>query len=181
MTGALILRAATERDIPAITEIYGHAVVHGTASYEYDPPACAEMLRRFETLMAGNFPYIVAQAHERVLGYAYAGPFRTRAAYRFIAEDSIYIAPDAQGQGVGRRLLAGLIDRCERSGFRQLIAVIGDGDVNTGSVALHASQGFIPCGRLSGSGFKHGRWCDTVLMQRALNGGTLTLPPSGGP
>jgi phosphinothricin acetyltransferase len=176
MSASIAIRPAMTADLPAITSIYGHAVVHGTASYEYDPPSLSEMTARFWALMNGGFPYVVAQAGADVLGYAYAGPFRTRPAYRFIAEDSIYIAPTAQGRGVGKLLLRELIARCERQGFRQMIAVIGDGEVNTASVALHAAMGFTHSGRLTGSGFKHGHWCDTVLMQLALNGGTSTLP-----
>ncbi len=176
MSAPIAIRPAMTADLPAITSIYGHAVVHGTASYEYDPPSLSEMTARFSVLMNGGFPYVVAQAGADVLGYAYAGPFRTRPAYRFIVEDSIYIASTAQGRGVGKLLLRELIARCERQGFRQMIAVIGDGDVNTASVALHATMGFTHSGRLTGSGFKHGRWCDTVLMQLALNGGTSTLP-----
>lgn len=176
MSASIAIRPAMTADLPAITSIYGHAVVHGTASYEYDPPSLSEMTARFSALMNGGFPYVVAQAGADVLGYAYAGPFRTRPAYRFIVEDSIYIAPTAQGRGVGKLLLRELIARCERQGFRQMIAVIGDGEVNTASVALHAAMGFTHSGRLTGSGFKHGHWCDTVLMQLALNGGTSTLP-----
>jgi phosphinothricin acetyltransferase len=176
LSGRIAIRPATAADLPAITDIYAHAVIHGTASYEYDPPALAEMTSRFTTLMDGGFPYLVAERDGEVLGYAYAGPFRTRPAYRFIVEDSIYIAPSAQGQGVGKLLLCELVARCERQGFRQIIAVIGDGDTNTASVALHAAMGFTHSGRLTGSGFKRGHWCDTVLMQLALNGGTSTLP-----
>lgn len=176
MSAPIAIRPAMTADLPAITSIYGHAVVHGTASYEYDPPALSEMTQRFSALMNGGFPYVVAQSGGDVLGYAYAGPFRTRPAYRFIVEDSIYIAPTAQGRGIGKLLLRELIARCERQGFRQMIAVIGDGEVNTASIALHAAMGFTHSGRLTGSGFKHGHWCDTVLMQLALNGGTSTLP-----
>lgn len=176
MSAPIAIRPAMTADLPAITSIYGHAVVHGTASYEYDPPALSEMTQRFSALMNGGFPYVVAQSGGDVLGYAYAGPFRTRPAYRFIVEDSIYIAPTTQGRGIGKLLLRELIARCERQGFRQMIAVIGDGEVNTASIALHAAMGFTHSGRLTGSGFKHGHWCDTVLMQLALNGGTSTLP-----
>jgi phosphinothricin acetyltransferase len=134
------------------------------------------MTARFNTLKASSFPYLVAETEDRVAGYAYAGPFRTRPAYRFIVEDSIYLAPDAQGRGIGRLLLKQLVAECEAMGFRQMIAVIGDGEVNLASVRLHAGQGFEPSGRLIGSGFKFGRWCDTHLMQLAMNGGTGTLP-----
>lgn len=162
-------------DLPAITAIYAHAVIHGTASYEYDPPSLSEMTARFDALQAGGFPYLVAEVGG-VLGYAYAGPFRTRPAYRFMVEDSIYIAPDAQERGIGRLLLTHLIQHCETLGFRQMIAVIGDAAVNRASVQLHASMGFAPSGRIVGSGYKHGRWCDTELMQLPMNGGTNTAP-----
>lgn len=173
----LTIRPASDADLDAIAAIYAHAVLHGTASYEYDPPTRAEMGARYAALMAGRSPYIVAQTESGgVVGYAYAGPFRTRPAYRFTVEDSIYISPDWQGRGVGRRLLEQLLRESEARGARQMIAVIGDGDVNLASVRLHASLGFAGCGRIEGSGFKFGRWCDTVLMQRALNGGATTLP-----
>jgi phosphinothricin acetyltransferase len=176
VTQDVAIRPATEADLPAITGIYAHAVLNGTASYEYDPPQLAEMTVRFETLKAGGFPYLVAEAEDQIAGYAYAGPFRTRAAYRFIVEDSIYLAPDWQGRGIGRLLLKQLVAECEAMGFRQMIAVIGDGGVNLASVRLHAGLGFELCGKLVGSGFKFGRWCDTVMMQLALNGGAATLP-----
>lgn len=175
MTGPAIIRPATAADLPAITAIYAHAVIHGTASYEYDPPSLSEMTARFDALQAGGFPYLVA-VDGGVRGYAYAGPFRTRPAYRFMIEDSIYIAPDAQRRGIGRLLLIELIQRCEALGFRQMIAVIGDAAVNQGSVRLHASMGFAPSGRIFGSGFKHGRWCDTELMQLPMNGGASAVP-----
>jgi L-amino acid N-acyltransferase YncA len=175
--GDIALRPATEADLDAVTAIYAHAVLNGTASYEYDPPSRAEMGARYAALAAGRFPYIVAETGAgKVGGYAYAGPFRTRPAYRFTLEDSIYLAPEFQGRGIGKLLLAQLIRESEALGFRQMAAVIGDGAVNLASVRLHAAQGFRECGRIEGSGFKFGRWCDTVLMQRALNGGTESLP-----
>jgi phosphinothricin acetyltransferase len=168
-----------EADLDAITAIYGHAVLNGTASYEYDAPSRAEMGSRHAALAAGGFPYVVAETERgAIAGYAYAGPFRTRPAYRFTVEDSIYLSPDWQGRGVGRLLLQRLILLSEARGARQMIAVIGDGRVNLASVRLHAAMGFAECGRIEGSGFKFGRWCDTVLMQRPLNGGTTTLPPA---
>lgn len=171
------VRPVQPTDLPAITEIYAHAVTNGTASYEYDPPTLAEMTKRHDALVSANYPYIVATDDaDAILGYAYAGAFRTRPAYRFIVEDSIYIAPAAQGRGVGRVLLAALIQRCEASGYRQIIAVIGDGEVNQASVKLHASLGFTHSGRITGSGYKHNHWCDTILMQLPLNGGANTHP-----
>ena len=175
------VRPARPADLQAITNIYAHAVINGTASYEYDPPSLAEMTARYQALVDGGFPYLVAAYEEDsgdgvLFGYAYAGPFRTRPAYRFMVEDSIYIAPDAQGQGIGKLLLTELIARCEALGFRQMIAVIGDGELNQPSVGLHEAMGFLPCGQITGSGFKHGRWCDTVLMQLAMNGGSESDP-----
>lgn len=176
MIDGVRIRPARADDMPAVTSIYAHAVLNGTASYEYYPPSLSEMSTRFETISGTPFPYIVAYADGRVLGYAYASHFRTRPAYRFMVEDSIYIAPDAQGQGLGTLLLAELIARCEALVFRQMIAVIGDGAANLPSARVHAAMGFVECGRIKGSGFKFGRWCDTLLMQRALNGGISTLP-----
>jgi L-amino acid N-acyltransferase YncA len=164
----LTVRPARIADLPQITDIYAHAVLNGTASYEYDAPALAEMTQRFTAITSASFPYLVAQDEGRVRGYAYASHFRTRPAYRFTVEDSIYIAPDAQGQGIGTLLLAELIASCEASGFRQMIAIIGDAAVNTPSARLHAIMGFTECGRIRNSGFKFNRWCDTLLMQRPL-------------
>jgi L-amino acid N-acyltransferase YncA len=172
----LTLRPARATDLPQITDIYAHAVLNGTASYEYGAPTLDEMTKRFTAIVANNFPWLVAQDDGHVLGYAYASPFRTRPAYRFMVEDSIYIAPDAQGQGLGTLLLAELIARCEASGFRQMIAVIGDAAVNLPSARLHAIMGFTECGRIKASGFKFNRWCDTLLMQRALGDGAGKLP-----
>ena len=181
MRAAVAIRPAKEADLDAITAIYAHAVLNGAASYEYDAPSRAEMGSRFATLMAGKFPYLVAETETgAVAGYAYAGPFRTRPAYRFTVEDSIYLSPDWQRHGVGKLLLEQVIRQSETRGARQMIAVIGDGGVNLASVRLHAAMGFSHCGRIEGSGFKFGRWCDTVLMQRPLNGGTTSLPPEAG-
>jgi L-amino acid N-acyltransferase YncA len=177
VSSGVAIRPATEADLPAITDIYAHAVRTGTASYEYDPPTLAEMRGRFEALAAARYPYICAEAEDgAVIGYAYAGPFRTRPAYRFNVEDSIYIAPVSQGRGLGKLLLTQLLRESEALGFRQMIAVIGDARVNTASIRLHAALGFAHSGRIEDSGFKFGRWCDTVIMQRPLNGGASTLP-----
>lgn len=171
------LRPATTTDLDVVTEIYAHAVRHGTASYELEPPSRDEIGARFAALRAGSYPYIVAEdPRHGIVGYAYAGPFRPRPAYRFVVEDSIYIAPQHQGRGIGRLLLQGLVDACERLGFRQILAVIGDGSPQSGSVRLHAGLGFRYCGTMEGTGFKHGRWLDTVIMQRALNGGSARPP-----
>lgn len=170
------IRPAISADLDAITDIYADAVRNGTASYELEPPTRAEMGARFETLGTGGFPYLVAESAGRVVGYAYAGPFRPRPAYRFVVENSVYVAPDAKGRGVGRLLLERLIAEAEKLGFRQMIAVIGDGHPGSASVKLHERIGFRHSGRLEGSGYKHGRWLDTTFMQLSMNGGTETAP-----
>ncbi|MBI1361257.1 MAG: GNAT family N-acetyltransferase [Alphaproteobacteria bacterium] len=172
----LYIRAASPEDIPAITAIYAHAVSNGTASYELTPPGEDEMARRYAALAGSGYPYFVAERTGEVIGYAYAGPFRPRPAYRFMAENSIYLAPDMQGRGVGRRLLVHLIEELEQLGFRQVVAVIGDGRRNQASVRLHEAMGFQQAGVIEGSGFKFGRWLDTLLMQKTLNGGATGLP-----
>ncbi|WP_027169711.1 GNAT family N-acetyltransferase [Mesorhizobium sp. WSM3224] len=172
----IAIRAAAAADLDRITEIYADAVAHGTASYELKPPSRAEMGNRFDALAAGGFPYLVAEKDGTVLGYAYAGPFRPRPAYRFVIEDSVYVAPEAKGQGVGLLLMQALIETARSAGFRQIIAVIGDGHADSASVRLHEKLGFRHSGRLEGSGYKHGRWLDTVFMQLSLNGGA-ELPP----
>jgi phosphinothricin acetyltransferase len=171
----VLIRAADKSDMGAIAAIYHYAVLHGTASFEIEPPDEAEMCGRFDALIGEGYPYIVAEIGERVLGYAYVGAYRTRPAYRFSVEDSIYVAADAQGQGLGRALLIELISLSESKGFRQMIAVIGDSR-NFASIALHRSQGFIFSGTIHSVGFKHGRWLDSVIMQRALGKGDTELP-----
>jgi len=169
------IRPAALADIPAITRIYAHAVEHGTASFELAPPDEAEMTRRMQALLDGKFPYLAAELDGRVAGYAYAGLYRTRPAYRFTLEDSVYVAPEAQRRSVGRALLAALIETAAARGFRQMIAVIGDSE-QTASIALHAALGFAYIGTLPSTGFKFGRWLDTVLMQRALGPGSTAVP-----
>jgi phosphinothricin acetyltransferase len=172
------IRPAVAADIPAITTIYAHAVLHGTASWELDPPDEAEMLRRFEAVAAGGYPYFVAEEAGRLLGYAYAGAYRPRPAYRSTVENSIYIAPDSQGRGVGGALLDALMQECTRRGFRQMIAVIGDGTgASLGSRRLHERAGFRLIGVAEKVGFKHGRWLDQMLMQKDLGEADHT-PPS---
>jgi len=171
----LLVRPSIEADISAITAIYAHAVGHGTASFEVEPPDEAEMARRRQAVLAGGYPYLVAEIDGTLAGYAYAGAYRPRPAYRFTVEDSIYVAPDRQGSGVGRALLVALIEACEALGFRQMVAVIGD-SASQGSIRLHESLGFRPVGVLEAIGFKHGRWLDTVLMQRPLGHGA-SMPP----
>jgi phosphinothricin acetyltransferase len=169
------IRAATAADLLAITAIYEEAVLHGTATFELDPPDLAEMTRRYATLVGGGFPYFVAVDGNGVLGYAYAGPHRPRVAYRFTVENSIYLAPAAQRRGIGGKLLAALIEACESKGYRQMVAVIGD-SANAGSVAVHRNAGFEMIGTHPNVGFKFGRWLDTISMQRALGPGSETLP-----
>ncbi|MBA1155070.1 GNAT family N-acetyltransferase [Microvirga mediterraneensis] len=173
---SILVRPSAESDLDALTAIYAHAVTHGTASFELDPPDRAEMARRRAAVLEGGYPYLVAEKDGAILGYAYAGAYRTRPAYRSTVEDSIYVAPSAQGQGVGRLLLAALIEECEARDFRLMVAVIGD-EESRGSIGLHRSLGFEPVGILKGIGYKHGRWLSTVLMQRPLGRGT-TEPPT---
>ena len=172
---AVSIRSVRPADIAAITRIYADAVRHGTASFELDPPDVNEMTRRLEVLNAGGFPYLVAEAESALLGYAYAGPYRARPAYRFTVEDSVYIAHDAQRRGLGRLLLDRLIVESEAGGYRQMIAVIGD-SANHGSIALHAAHGFRMVGTFEAVGWKFGRWLDTVLMQRPLGQGAASEP-----
>jgi phosphinothricin acetyltransferase len=174
-----ILRDATPADIPAITAIYGHAVRTGLASFEYEPPDETEMARRYRAVVDGGFPYIVATDEAGdVLGYSYASTYRPRAAYRFSVENSIYVAADGHGRGVGRALLNELIARCTALGFRLMIAVIGD-SANAASIGLHGACGFAPAGKLPNVGWKHGRWVDSVLMTLPLGEGAEAPPPAG--
>jgi len=169
------IRPAGPLDIAAITRIYADAVEHGTASFEIEPPDKAEMSRRQKALLDGGYPYLIAEQAGTVAGYAYAGPYRDRPAYRWCVEDSIYVAPEFQRQGIGRQLLARIIAESEMRGFRQMIGVIGD-SANKASVAVHAAAGFRLIGAFQSIGFKHGHWLDTVLMQRPLGGGDSTPP-----
>jgi L-amino acid N-acyltransferase YncA len=171
-----VIRAAASADIPAITAIYGHAVRYGTATFEVAVPDEAEMAERLRALVDGGFPYLVAEIDGAVRGYAYAGLYRSRAAYRYTLEDSIYIAPDFHGLGLGRALIDRLIADAAAGGFRQLIAVIGDSS-QVASIALHRAAGFRMVGTCEAVGFKFGRWIDTVLMQRALGPGADGIPP----
>jgi L-amino acid N-acyltransferase YncA len=171
----VILRPCAEADLPAVTAIYAHAVATGRASFELEPPDEAEMGRRRAALMAGGHPYLVAERAGMVVGYAYAGPYRTRPAYRGTVETSVYVRPDQAGRGLGRRLLERLITQATAAGFRQMVAVIGDSH-NAASIALHAACGFRPVGVLTSVGWKHGTWLDTVLMQRPLGSGDGTPP-----
>ena len=173
------LRPATTADIPAIAAIYRPAVLHGTASFELDPPGEEEMHRRFRAITDAGFPYIVAEIDGRVAGYAYANAYRTRPAYRFTVENSVYIAPDAQGKGIGRALLAALIETCTAQGFRLMVAIIGD-SANFASINLHRRAGFKFCGTIHSVGYKFGLWLDSVIMELPLGEQDKSAPPQGG-
>lgn len=171
----LLIRDAREADIPAITALYAEEVRERVATYEYDVPDEAEMAQRLRAVQAAGYPYFVAERDGRFAGYAYASSYRSRIGYRWTVEDTVYIAPEHQGQGVGKALLQRLIDACEAKGFRQMVAVIGE-PANGASVALHEKLGFRTVGVFQGLGRKHGRWLDTVQMQRALGAGDGTAP-----
>jgi L-amino acid N-acyltransferase YncA len=171
----VILRDAEPRDLAAIAAIYGHHVRTGLASFETEAPDEAEMRGRFEAIRDKGFPYLVAEEGGEVVGYAYASLYRTRPAYRFTLEDSVYVKPGCAGRGLGGALLERLVEECERIGCRQLIAVIGDSG-NVASVRVHEACGFTMTGTFRSIGFKHGRWVDTVLMQRTIGPGDTTPP-----
>ena len=175
----LVIRPSTDADIGAITAIYGWNVLNGLGTFEEVPPDEAEMARRRGAFLDRGLPYLVAELDGKVLGYAYAGPFRLRAAYRYTVEDSIYVAPDAAGKGVGKALLKALIEACEALGLRQMCAVIGDSG-NAASIGVHASLGFEHKGVFPAMGYKFDRWVDLVWMQRSLNGGGDTPPDAPG-
>jgi L-amino acid N-acyltransferase YncA len=170
-----IVRPSRDDDIAAIAAIYGHHVLHGVASFEEVPPSVEEMARRRADIVGRGFPYLVAERGGNVVGYCYAGPYRARIGYRFSVEDSIYIDQGEVGRGIGRALLAQVIDRVTEQGYRQMIAVIG-GSETLPSIRLHAALGFAEIGTFPAIGFKFGRWIDSVYMQRALGPGETTLP-----
>ncbi len=170
------MRPATPEDLPAIREIYGYHVLHGLASFEEEPPPAAELRRRFDDVQARGLPWLAADFGGVLSGYGYCAPYRTRSAYRYSLEDSIYIRSGSEGRGVGSALLGALVQRCEGLGYRQLIAVIGD-SANAASINLHASFGFLRVATLRSVGFKFERWVDSVVMQRPLAAGDAT-PPS---
>src|SRR5882757_4909331 len=169
------IRPATEADLPFVTEIYEHAVRFGTATFELTPPDLAEMTRRFRALVDGGFPYFVAAIEGGVIGYAYAGPYRPRPAYRFTVENSVYLQPSTHRRGIGLQLMQRLITECEARGYRQMIAVIGD-SANAGSIGVHTKCGFQMIGTHPSVGLKFGRWLDTVMMQLALGDGAANVP-----
>ncbi len=178
MTQPVEIRFATEADNAAITAIYGEAVANGTGSFELEGPSETEMAARFASLKAGNFPFFVAERDGAVIGFAYAGPYRERPAYRFTVQDAIYLAPEARGQGIGRLLLTALIAEAGRRGFRQMIGIVGNSQ-NHASIGLHRSLGFEEVGTLRNVGWKHGRWLDTVFAQLILGEGAEEPPSEG--
>jgi L-amino acid N-acyltransferase YncA len=172
---SLEIRPTTAADLPFITEIYAQAVRYGTATFELIPPDLGEMTRRFSALMDGGYPYLIAALEGRVVGYAYASLYRPRPAYRFTVENSVYLLPAIHRRGIGLQLLQSLITECERRGYRQMIAVIGD-SANAGSIGVHRRCGFQMIGTHPNVGLKFGRWLDTVMMQRSIGEGASTLP-----
>lgn len=170
-----VIRPAKATDLPAIATIYEHAVLHGTATFELTAPDVAEMTRRYRAITEAGLPYLVAATESEIAGYAYAGVYRPRPAYRFTVENSVYLDPRAQRRGIGSRLLLALIEQAGRRGYRQMIAVIGDSE-NVGSIGVHATLGFRHCGVLRSVGAKFGRWLDAVYMQRALGDGDADSP-----
>jgi L-amino acid N-acyltransferase YncA len=176
----LRVREATPDDASALAAIYGHHVLNGVGTFEETPPSAAEMIRRRAAVVALGLPYLTAEADDaEIVGFAYAAPFRPRAAYRYTAEDSVYVAPGQVGRGVGRVLLGEVIARCEAMGLRQLVAIIGGSD-NAASIGLHRSLGFEIQGVMPALGYKHGRWVDIVSMQRGLNAGAAAPPSAAG-
>jgi L-amino acid N-acyltransferase YncA len=165
----LTIRPTVAADLDAIGDIYAHHVRTGVATFELDPPNAAELRRRFDAVTAEGLPFLTAELDGEVAGYAYCGPWKARPAYRHTVEDSVYLAPHSVGRGIGGRLLDTLLDDCAKAGIREIIAVIADAD-GAASLALHRSRGFVDAGRLKAVGFKHGRWLDTVLLQRSLAG-----------
>ena len=174
------IRPATPADIPEIQAIYAHHVLHGAGTFEEVPPSVEEMQSRFRDIVNHGWSFLVSADATGVLGYAYYAQMRDRSAYRYTAEDSIYVREDVRGQGVGKALVQQLLADATDAGFRQMVAVIGDSE-NVGSIGVHASLGFQRAGLLRGSGFKFGRWVDTVYMQRALGRGDTDLPTEAGP
>lgn len=175
----MLIRAARDTDAEALAAVYGHHVLHGFGTFEEVPPSPAEMDERRRAIVGHGLPYLLAEEAGCVLGYAYAAPFRPRAAYRYTVEDSVYVAPDQVGRGVGRAVLSAVLAACETMGLRQAIAVIGD-SANAGSIGLHRALGFEHAGVGKSVGYKHGRWVDIVWMQKPLNGGDADAPQASG-
>lgn len=177
-TTEIAIRDITAEDVDAITAIYRWHVQHGRASFEETPPDATQMAERILQVKRHGLPWLVATLHDVVVGYCYATLWRSRPAYRYSVEESIYVESSMRGRGIGSELLSALINRCEQGPWRQMIAVIGDGENNHGSLRLHIQQGFEVVGHLKSVGFKHGDWRDTLIMQRPLNKGDWTLPGS---
>ncbi len=175
VAASLVVRDAVAGDMHAIADIYAHYVLHGLATFEEVPPTADEMRGRRDGVVAAGLPYLVAELNQKVVGYCYATSHRPRPAYRYTIEDSVYVANGRSGSGVGSALLGELLARCDRSPWRQMVAVIGD-SANAGSIALHRRFGFEDAGTLRSVGFKLGRWVDTVVMQRPLGAGDSTPP-----
>ena len=175
----MLIRPATAADAPTLAAIYGHHVLHGVGTFEETAPSGEEMAARLAAVQARGLPYLVAEIDGAVTALAYAGPFRLRAAYRYTVEDSVYVAPDHQGRGLGKAVLGAVIDACENLGLRQMVALIGDSG-NAGSVGVHTALGFSHGGVMSAVGFKADCWLDVVIMQRALNGGSQSEPDAAG-
>ena len=175
----IVIRPSREADMPTVQRIYAHHVMHGFGSFEEEPPDLAELMRRRAEYLSRRLPYLVAELDGRIVGYAYAGPWRTRTAYRHTVENSIYVDPAQTGRGIGRKLMAELIAQCTALGYRQMIAVIGDSE-NASSIKLHEAMGFTLAGNLRSVGRKRGRWLDSVMMQLSLGEGDRTDPPAKG-
>ena len=175
----LMFRDAAATDVPALHAIYAHHVLHGVGTFEEIPPSLDDMHQKWRAIVVSGLPWLVAEDEGGVVGYAYASAFRPRTGYRYSIEDSVYVRDDRRGQGIGAQLLAQLLPRCEATGARQVVAVIG-GSENSGSIAVHRKAGFELIGTVRSVGFKFGRWVDIVMMQRSLNGGDLTAPPAKG-
>ena len=173
--GGIVIRDVADGDMEAVREIYSHHVLEGLASFEDVPPDVAEMTRRRDALLEEGYPYRVAVRDGRVKGFAYASSYRPRPAYRHTVENSVYVDGDTHRQGIGRKLLVDLIEKCTAMGYRRMVAIIGD-SANQSSIGLHAEQGFEVAGTLPSVGFKFGRWVDSVIMQRPLGDGDETLP-----
>ena len=176
---SISVRDAQVQDIPALAAIYGHHVLHGFGTFDAVPPTVVEFEGKWRGIVALGLPFLVAESNGEVVGYSNASQFRPRPGYRYTIEDSVYIRDDQRGRGIGSILMAPLLERCEATGARQVVAVIGD-SLNAGSIGLHRKFGFEHSGTVRSAGFKHGRWVDIVLMQKALNGGDSTLPPAKG-
>ena len=175
----LLIRTSHDKDIPSITAIYAHHVLHGTGTFETEAPSVTDMRTRRTDILSKNLPYLVAEQNGEIVGFAYGNWFKPRPAYRYSVEDSIYLAPDLHHQGLGRALLAELLTRCEAAGIRKVMAIVGD-SANAGSIGVHRALGFTPVGTIEACGWKFGAWRDIVIMQKTLGPGR-TEPPREAP